>query len=246
MVKFYKLNIEVLKFDIHKNEIEIKFNHYLMKKENLQRIKGNLETGYLYLTASTVAQDLNINISKSKRLVKKFVKLGILSPYYISNSKHKPSIYCYTANKKNSEKSKPVNERVNKPVDEPVKVNNIEHKEEVNEPYSDSSDILHSEQSKIDNLNYINKNNIYSNVIDYLNNKTNRKFKASNKQTQSLINARMREGYGEKDFISVIDVKCKDWLKTEFEQYLRPTTLFGQKFESYINQNVKKEDEEIL
>ena len=40
------------------------------------------------------------------------------------------------------------------------------------------------------------------------------------------------------DFKSVIDKKSKEWLGTNMERYLRPDTLFGTKFESYLNQNI--------
>ena len=33
----------------------------------------------------------------------------------------------------------------------------------------------------------------------------------------------------------MIDKKCSEWLGTDMEQYLRPQTLFGTKFESYLN-----------
>ena len=83
-------------------------------------------------------------------------------------------------------------------------------------------------------------NNIYSLVIDYFNSKANTKFRASTKNTQSYINARVREGYKLEDFIIVIDIKCDDWLGTDWERYLRPATLFGTKFENYLNEANKK------
>ena len=42
------------------------------------------------------------------------------------------------------------------------------------------------------------------------------------------------------DFQRVIDNKCADWKGTEWEKYLRPATLFGTKFESYLNQKQTK------
>ncbi|WP_436665978.1 conserved phage C-terminal domain-containing protein [Lactobacillus acidophilus] len=36
----------------------------------------------------------------------------------------------------------------------------------------------------------------------------------------------------------MIDVKSKQWLTDQkMKQYLRPETLFGTKFESYLNEN---------
>ena len=83
-----------------------------------------------------------------------------------------------------------------------------------------------------------NHQNVYAEIIDYLNEKTNSKYRASNKTTQKHINARLKERYTVDDFKSVIDKKCAEWLGTNMEQYLRPETLFGTKFESYLNGKV--------
>lgn len=77
-------------------------------------------------------------------------------------------------------------------------------------------------------------------IIDYLNEKADKKYRANNKATQRHINARLKEGYTVEDFKSVIDKKCAEWKSTEMEQYLRPETLFGTKFEGYLNARVNK------
>ncbi|KAF5030111.1 hypothetical protein DSECCO2_641530 [anaerobic digester metagenome] len=79
------------------------------------------------------------------------------------------------------------------------------------------------------------KNNIYTQVIDYLNQKTGTNFRPTAKETQRLINARLNESFTVDDFIKVIDTKSVEWKGTEFEKYLRPATLFGPKFENYLN-----------
>lgn len=86
------------------------------------------------------------------------------------------------------------------------------------------------------------KNNIYSPVINYLNKKTNSNYRSTTKKTQKLIKARMNEGFKEKDFYTVIDKKVKEWQGTDWERYLRPETLFGDKFEGYLNQKEKAGD----
>lgn len=84
-----------------------------------------------------------------------------------------------------------------------------------------------------------NKNNnnkdIYIAVVDYLNSKAGTHYKASSKATQQHINARLAEGFTVEDFKRVVDNMCISWLRTEWEQYLRPSTLFGSKFENYLN-----------
>jgi len=65
-------------------------------------------------------------------------------------------------------------------------------------------------------------------VIDYLNKKTSKQFKASSKATERLVKARYREGYKLDDFKKVIDLKAKDWLDdSHWHKYLRPSTLFN-------------------
>lgn len=79
------------------------------------------------------------------------------------------------------------------------------------------------------------------NVIDYLNETGNRNFKYTNSNL-SIIQARMREGFTEKDCKNVIT--CK-WADSNFERkYFRPSTLFRpSKFEGYLQEfkeNIKK------
>lgn len=87
-------------------------------------------------------------------------------------------------------------------------------------------------------------NNIYSQVIDYLNSKAGKSFKYTTKKTQDLIKARLADGFKKEEFFKVIDNKVKEWQGTEYEKYLRPETLFGNKFEGYLNQGVNKKSYE--
>lgn len=82
--------------------------------------------------------------------------------------------------------------------------------------------------------------NIYTPVVEYLNQKAGTAYRATGKKTQQLIRARQNEGFELEDFKRVIDNKCAEWRDTEFEQYLRPETLFGTKFESYLNTKATK------
>lgn len=79
-------------------------------------------------------------------------------------------------------------------------------------------------------------------IISYLNLNLGTKYKEKNKGTLILINKRIDEGYTVDDFKSVIDKKVKTWRNIKFEQYLNPQTLFGDKFEIYLNQNIIKEE----
>lgn len=77
----------------------------------------------------------------------------------------------------------------------------------------------------------------YQEVVDYLNQKTGKNFKASSTVTQRHIKARFADGYTLDDFKRVIDAKTSQWLKDKkMSGYLRPNTLFGAKFEGYLNE----------
>ena len=84
-------------------------------------------------------------------------------------------------------------------------------------------------------------------IIDYLNTKTDKKYTYTNKSFNRYITARLKDGFSVDDFKTVIDKKCNAWMGTEFEQYLKPTTLFAPShFEEYLNEKevVKKSDTE--
>ena len=74
-------------------------------------------------------------------------------------------------------------------------------------------------------------------IISCLNEKTKKHYKANTPKTVRLIRARLKEGFTVEDFKAVIEKKCDDWLGNEkMERYLRPETLFGTKFDGYLNE----------
>jgi len=74
-------------------------------------------------------------------------------------------------------------------------------------------------------------------IIDYLNQSTGKQFKPKSKSAQRHISARLKEGYNVDDFKKVIDVKSVKWMGTSMEQFMRPETLFGSKFDGYLNES---------
>ncbi len=78
---------------------------------------------------------------------------------------------------------------------------------------------------------------VHKKIIDYLNSKAGVHYKHNANATKRVIDARLKEGYTPADFKAVIDKKVTEWINNpEMSKYLRPTTLFGPKFESYLNQ----------
>ncbi len=102
---------------------------------------------------------------------------------------------------------------------------------------------FNSKPKKADSVNVsdtvtdnVNVNDIKE-IVNYLNVRLGTKYKHNSKATADPIRARLNEGYTVSDFKQVIDIKCKEWQSDEkFSKFLRPQTLFGTKFESYLNQ----------
>ena len=108
--------------------------------------------------------------------------------------------------------------------------------------------------NKESNINKVNKESInkdtmpssnehdripYLEIVEYLNEKTNSQYRPTSKKTQALIKARYNDGFNIDDFKIVIDNKTTEWYNdVKMSKFLRPETLFGTKFESYLNQKV--------
>lgn len=85
----------------------------------------------------------------------------------------------------------------------------------------------------------------HKSIIEYLNSQLNTSYKHTTKSTIKLIDARLNEDFTLDDFKTVIDNKIKEWKHDEhFSKYLRPETLFGTKFESYLNSQNKTVDDQ--
>lgn len=81
---------------------------------------------------------------------------------------------------------------------------------------------------------------VINDIINHLNKRTGKEFRTKITSTNRLINARFNEGFTYKDFITVIDNMCREWLSDpQMQKFLRPQTLFGTKFDAYL-QNGKK------
>lgn len=85
----------------------------------------------------------------------------------------------------------------------------------------------------------------YKEIVDYLNLKAYKHYQYKTNKTLACIKARFNEGFNKDDFFYVIDVKVAEWLNDpKMDKFLRPETLFGNKFEGYLNSkpNIKKKN----
>ncbi|MCQ6531117.1 conserved phage C-terminal domain-containing protein [Bacillus mycoides] len=84
----------------------------------------------------------------------------------------------------------------------------------------------------------------YEDIISYLNEKAGKSYKHKTAKTRTLIKARFKDSFTIDDFKRVIDIKTAQWLKdSNMNQYLRPETLFGTKFEGYLNEKGAKNND---
>ena len=127
-----------------------------------------------------------------------------------------------------------LNETVKKIVDEYIIENEIQNDND-NDNENERTQGVSSHDSSHDSLK-----ETYEAVVSHLNARAGTKYKATTAKTKTAIHARLEEGFTLDDFKTVIDKKANEWLGTEYEQYLRPETLFGTKFESYLNANIRK------
>ena len=135
-------------------------------------------------------------------------------------------------------------EKLDKPLLEQIRlVKNDVFREELSDLYNSRDTVSIPYAYRTDTTIPILYNNTISNIISYLNNKCNKNYKDNTKNTIKHIKARLEEGYTEDDFYSVIDYKASQWLNdSKMSDYLRPDTLFGTKFESYLQSAPKKKE----
>lgn len=114
---------------------------------------------------------------------------------------------------------------------------NESQKENKNKTHQDVNVIVNVNDNVDVNVKKISLEEIKG-IVEYLNIKSNSHYKYSTDKTQTLIKTRIKDGFTLDDFKIVIDKKCEEWLGTDFEKFLRPETLFSNKFEGYLNQKI--------
>src|SRR5690606_26366125 len=108
----------------------------------------------------------------------------------------------------------------------------------LNDPIKENLNTPIKENFKENNTDINNTfNNYIVEIVNYLNDVAGKNFRHTTRKTQTLIKARLKEGFTVDDFKRVIDNKTKEWKHDpKMSKYLRPETLFGTKFESYLNE----------
>ena len=71
-------------------------------------------------------------------------------------------------------------------------------------------------------------------VIDHLNAKVGKRFNPDNEDIKIILQGIFDSGHTVEDCKAVVDKKCAEWIGTEWQKFLRPSTLFGDKFAGYL------------
>lgn len=114
---------------------------------------------------------------------------------------------------------------------------NSENKGSNSEKNSDKSEKNSTNKNKGNEIKTDeNKKEDIISIIAYLNSVCGTSYKPTVSDTIELITDKLRLGFTVSDFKLVIDKKAKEWMGTDYQKFLRPSTLFGDKFEAYLNQ----------
>lgn len=84
------------------------------------------------------------------------------------------------------------------------------------------------------------KAEIFADVISYLEQVTGRDYSSArlNPVVQNMIYGHINNGHTLEELNGVIDKKYQQWRGTKYEQFVRPETLFGDKFKIYLNERI--------
>lgn len=191
----------------------------------------SLSNKYGYCTASNgyFAKLYNVVKETISRRISNLNKYGYLNIEIIKEGNEVKQRKMYPL----TQSSIPIDAKINTPIDNSV---NTPIDANVKENNTSNNTTSINNINRIDTLSGNPTSYPYNHVIDYLNERTGKQYKSTTKKNQTVIRARSDEGFNLDDFKKVIDNKVGEWKGTDMEKYLRPETLFGTKFEGYLNQ----------
>ena len=194
--------------------------------------------------ASELALDLDEDEENVKITIQYLLKTGLLEirsdeEYYLPDAKDSTGSETAVASRVRKHREKQKALQCNTDVTQVKHLCNGEIEIELDKEIEIELDKIHCR------VEHDHTPNPITEIIDYLNLKTNKNYKTTTQKTRSLIKARMNEHFTIDDFKVVINKMCTEWMGTNMEKYLRPETLFGTKFESYLNQTLSKSETEM-
>ena len=168
------------------------------------------EKGYCWASNSYFSELYGVSKVSISKWINQLAEKGYITSeiQYKDNSKEIFNRYLRIVNA-------PIKEKLNTPIKEKLIDNNTS---------------FNNTSNNTDEIPYVE-------IVTNLNDVTNASYKHSTKKTKDLIKARWKEGFRLEEFKAVIDIKSREWLNdSKMSKFLRPDTLFGTKFEGYLNQ----------
>ena len=207
--------------------IEINRGEFLTSKLKLQKIFGWTRR-HLENFLNTLKKDQNITY----RVTNRYIVITIIN-YDI-----------YQGYDENNDIQNDQQMTNRKQTDDQQKANRKQTDDQQMTTNKNEKNVKNEKNDKNDKKNrYIVDSTTIEQIIFYLNTEAKKNYKVNTPLTRRLINARLKEGYSLEDFKKVIDIKVREWLGKftkdgkDMGDWLRPQTLFGTKFESYLNQS---------
>lgn len=209
---------------------KLRANEKILYSEILTLSRKN---GYCYASNKYLSDLYGVSITIISRWINSLIKYG----YLVSENEYKAGTNYILRRKLYPTNVKDILNKSSTYIEQTFN-NDIEQKfnDHIEQKFKDNNTSINDMNNKKSNNSRADEKNdeLIDQVVNYLNEKTGKDFKATTKQTVSLIKARARDGNSFDDFKKVIDTKTNQWLSNpDMNRYLRPQTLFGNKFEAY-------------
>lgn len=187
-----------------------------------------------------IDEDKNAELTQAKALVQQETNHAAYMRSYRKEQQEKEKNLTLLSNNLTTLSTCKTEKEIDKELELELKLDK-EYIVEQNSPTEQSSEYIFPEwldENSIKDLEKTKNKELWIPIV-YLNQVANKRYKFVDK-TKKFLLARFNEGYTLEDFKQVIDVKTEEWKDNpEFFKYLRPETLFGSKFDSYLNQKPK-------
>ena len=221
---YIKIHRSFLSWEWHDKETVVSVFLHCLLLANWESKKWHgltIERGSFITSTVKLSDATGLTLQTVSKCLKRLQDTGEL---LVESNRNYTKITIVNYDKYQSEKTPVVNEVVNGVVNEVV-----------NEVVNFVNTDVNNEVNTTKNIkNYKNKEVI--DIVEYLNSRAGTNYRPTSEKTKKLVHARLKEGFTVDDFKTVIDKKCDEWLGSDMEKYLRPETLFGTKFEAYLNQ----------
>lgn len=189
--------------------------------------------GYFYKSYTEWYQELRLTEYQVRRATKKLKSLGFVETK-LKKANGAPTLH-YKVD------TEEVSEWILKKLKNGNTINSSNDSKETQESLTEITTKITTENTTDINMSGNPTQIPYKSIVDYLNEKTKKQYRHSSNSTRKLIKARFNEGFKEEDFKHVINVKVEQWINDpKMSEYLRPTTLFGNKFDTYRNELSKE------